>query len=120
MTKFEIQKLFESYKYDLQFIQEKVKEEEKLSKIMQADSTTQLVSYNKQFGQEQIRSILDKKHYIESIIQNLEQPYRNVMYLKYICFYTFDQVAGKMNYSTKRIYQLHNEALGIILLNLEN
>ncbi len=119
MTKFELQKYLESYQYDLQFVQEKIKEEERINKMMQTDADLQFIAYNKQHGQEQIKKILDKKCYIENMIQDLKQPYVNVLYLKYICFYTFDQVAGKMNYSTKRIYQLHNEALNKVLENLQ-
>lgn len=37
------------------------------------------------------------------------------MYMKYITFLTFDQIAVRMNYSTKRIYQLHSEAISILL-----
>ena len=43
------------------------------------------------------------------------QPYRVIFYLKYISLLTFDQIADKLNYSTKRIYQLHNEGLDIII-----
>ena len=61
--------------------------------------------------EESLIEILNKKQKIETIIKKLEQPYRNIIYLKYIRFYTYDQIADKMHYSSKRIYQLHTIAL---------
>ena len=63
-----------------------------------------------------------KKKRIDQLIERLNQPYRIIMYLKYITFLTFDQIADQMNYSTKRIYQLHSEGVNKLqeLINNEN
>ena len=58
-----------------------------------------------------VHKIFKKKNYIEHIIQRLSQPYKTIMFMKYISFMSFDQIADKMHYSTKRIYQLHSEGL---------
>ena len=60
-------------------------------------------------------SIIEKKKNIESLIQSLSQPYKTIMYMKYVSFMTFDEIASKMNYSTKRIYQLHSEGFSRLL-----
>lgn len=52
-----------------------------------------------------------KRTFIESKIDSMTQPYKNILFLKYMKNYSFDQIASKMNYSSKRIYQLHKEAL---------
>ena len=63
----------------------------------------------------EISKIVKKKKYIETLFQKLIQPYQILMYLRYISFLTFDEIADRMNYSTKRIYQLHTEALNKLL-----
>lgn len=63
--------------------------------------------------QDDIINLVSKRTNVEDIIDSIVPPYRNILYLKYICNYTFDQIAFKMNYSTKRIYQLHKAALEI-------
>ena len=42
-----------------------------------------------------------KKTFIESKIDSMTQPYKNILFLKYMKNYTFDQIASKMNYSSK-------------------
>lgn len=54
-----------------------------------------------------------KNKKIESLIEDMPQPHKNVLFLKYIKNNSFEQIAGKMSYSNKRIYQLHKEALQI-------
>lgn len=56
---------------------------------------------------------LEHRQRIHDQISELEQPYRNVLYFRYVSSNTFDEIALKMNYSTKRIYQLHKEAIDL-------
>lgn len=63
--------------------------------------------------EEQFIAAVEKKQQIHNQINSIEQPYRNILYFRYVCDKTFDQIAFKMNYSTKRIYQLHKEAIYI-------
>lgn len=55
--------------------------------------------------------LLNKKQALEKKISQIQQPYKNVLYLRYIKALRYEEIAKKMNYSVKRIYQLHNEAL---------
>ena len=48
---------------------------------------------------------------IESIINTLNQPSKLILILKYEKNYSIGEIAQELNYSTKRIYQLHNIAL---------
>lgn len=54
---------------------------------------------------------LEKRQNALRKIDAMEQPYRNVLYLRYICNKRFDEIASQMGYSTKRIYQLHELAV---------
>ncbi len=129
MTKERIKSELESYIYDYQYYKEKSIERDKsindleksLNRIKNIgenmkDSTIinnrlEYMLENETREEEQLLEIIQKKQLIENIIKNLEQPDRTIMYLRYIRFFTFDEIASKMNYSTKRIYQLHTIAL---------
>lgn len=124
-------KELENYKYDFQYYQEKSKEIEKLknainksydrlndmklNKIDTTDLNKQIQQIiDKQTSEENfLLTILEKKQQIEERISSLDQPYKNIFFMKYINLNTFDEIALKMNYSTKRIYQLHKKGLAI-------
>ena len=63
--------------------------------------------------EKQLLTALESKQKIHKQINSMEAPFRNVLYFRYICNNSFSEIAFKMNYSTKRIYQLHKEALNI-------
>lgn len=121
----------ESYKYDYQYFVEKSKDIEKL-KIQIEKSLNRLKEMkennievkelnaqiqniiNRQAKEEAaLDTLMLKKQTIENRINLLGQPYKNVFFLKYITGNTFDEIALKMNYSTKRIYQLHKKGMEI-------
>ena len=52
---------------------------------------------------------------MEDLIQLLEQPFKTIIYMRYIDNLTMDQIADKLDYSTARIYQLHNIGLNRLL-----
>ena len=52
---------------------------------------------------------------IETLIYKLPQPYQIVIYFKYISSFSFYEIAGNLEYSSKRIYQLHSEGLEKLL-----
>lgn len=111
MSREELKELFESYWYDSQYLKEKFKEVEIFNKLTMNQSDSAFLMDTKVNEQLEIKKILEKKKYIETLIQKLHQPYRTILYMKYISFFTFDQIADKIHYSTKRIYQLHSDAL---------
>ena len=95
---------------------EKAKEVETMNKLILAGKGSNFLSTTKLYEEAEMSKIIEKKKHIENLLQNLSQPYRTIMYMKYITFLTFDQIADRMNYSTKRIYQLHGEAINKLLI----
>ncbi len=119
----------EQYKYDCEYVKEKKKELEDLVNGIKdlaerlrfyKDNNFNVEEYKERLDmmieksnveEKRLLEILERKQTIEEKINLLDQPYRNVLYLKYIRAYTIDEVALNMNYSSKRIYQLHRIAL---------
>lgn len=58
-----------------------------------------------------LKDILEKLQNIENKVKLVEYPYRSVLYYRYIKGFDFKRISQKLNYSLKRIYQLHKEAL---------
>ena len=137
LMKKELIKELEDYKYEYQYFIEKSKEIEKLKQEIQTsfarlrelkqtdfdvnDLNAQIkIILDKQSKEENaLLSILAQKQKIEKNIENLPQPYKNIFFLKYISLKTFDEIALKMNYSTKRIYQLHKKGIEIYCDNYD-
>lgn len=131
-------KELENYKYDYQYFLEKSKDIEKFkieiekslqrlnelknNKIETSNLNKQIqIILEKQSNEENaLLKILSKKQQIEKLIDSLGQPYKNIFFLKYISGKTFDEIAYKMNYSTKRIYQLHKEGIDIYISKIES
>lgn len=119
MNKEELKNKLEEYKYDNKYLEEKTKEIDSINHLIKIGKSSNLIITTKRQKEIEISKILKKKKYIETLFQKLIQPYQILMYLRYISFLTFDEIADRMNYSTKRIYQLHTEALNK-LLNIIN
>lgn len=115
MKREDLKTMLEEYWYDNQYLKEKAKEVNNMEDLLKSEKDSKFYANAKQYEESQMSKIIEKKKYIENLIQDLSQPYRTIMYMKYISFLTFDQIAGKMNYSTKRIYQLHSEGLNKLL-----
>lgn len=115
MLKNELKVLLEDYWYDNQYLKEKAKEVESMNLLIRSGKSSDFILRTKQYEESEMSKIIEKKKHIEGLFQKLNQPYRTIMYMKYISFLTFDQIADRMNYSTKRIYQLHGEAISILL-----
>ncbi len=130
MMKAEAKRELENYVYDFEYYREKISERERykdevrqsLSRVKELNSYSEngLFRAQKSFDaiiaseareEETLVEILNRKQKIESVILKMEQPYKTIIYLKYMRFYTFDQISEKMHYSTKRIYQLHAIAI---------
>ena len=129
----ELIKELKNYKYEVQYFLEKSKDIDKLKNeieksyarlIQMKEKNIDTKDIHKQLNkiiekqskeENALLNILTKKQKIERQIENLPQPFKNVIFFRYICGYSFDTIASKMNYSTKRIYQLHNEGLQIYI-----
>ena len=67
--------------------------------------------------QTQITEMLTAKEKLKQIIENVPNyEHRQILYKRYICFQKWEQIAVDMNYSIRRIYQIHGEALNYITL----
>ena len=75
--------------------------EESLDKIQQIE-----VDCN-----EKLKELLIKKFVVENKIEQLEQPYKSILYLKYIRGINLYKVSEELNYSYKHIKRLHQEAI---------
>ena len=64
-----------------------------------------------------LKKMIAKNQQVEFSIEQMTQPYKNILFLKYIKNYSFDEIASKMNYSSKRIYQLHKIAINLYIEN---
>lgn len=131
MNREDIKRELENYAYDFEYYVEKTKECEKFKDethraIMRIkmlnehtgnggvnETQTAIDNIIEQVvgDEDTLIGIMRKKRNIELVIENLNQPDRTIIYLRYLRFYTFDQIADKMHYSTKRIYQLHAIAM---------
>ena len=69
-----------------------------------------------------IDDILKKMHIeqnsIEEFINIIDQPYKSVIYSRYIALNTFDEIAHEMSFSVQRIYQFHKKGLEILLAHV--
>ena len=121
----------ESYRFDLQYYQERTEDIEKMKQNIEkhniALNDMRFKHYNTFSLELKIKKLIDtvkteennlaklnsKNKSIETKIDNMSQPFKNIFFLKYIKGYSFDEIASKMNYSSKRIYQLHKEGIQI-------
>ncbi len=58
-----------------------------------------------------LEELLIKKFIVENKIEQLEQPQKSILYLKYIRGINLYKVSEELNYSYKHIKRLHQEAI---------
>lgn len=75
--------------------------EESLDKIMQIQEDCK----------EKLRELLIKKFMVENKIEQLEQPYKSIIYMKYIRGINLYKVSEELGYSYKQVKRLHQTAL---------
>lgn len=131
MTKAELKIKLNGAKYYHQIINEKTIEVKKLKdfvdKISSHERGKDTVQQNNESKhrmaildaleneEESLCMFMLRKKAIENMINLLPQPYNLVLYLRYVSCEAFKQIGNKMNYSEKRIYQLHDIALNLLL-----
>ena len=120
MNKEELTKYLENYKFDSKFLQEKIQEVNILTKSINNDKNMSFMLPTLKYEQEQIAKIIERNKEIEALIYKLPQPYQTVIYFKYISSFSFYEIADKLEFSSKRIYQLHSEGLDKLLEILWN
>lgn len=115
MDKEELKKNLEHFKFDYKYLREKMQEVSHLTKTINEDKNLAFMFPTIKYEQGQVSEILEKKKTLEQLIQKLRQPFQTVLYFKYISFLSFYDIAEKLEYSTKRVYQLHSEGLDELL-----
>lgn len=58
-----------------------------------------------------LQELLIKKYLVENKIEQLAQPYKSILYLKYIRGINLFKVSEELNYSYRQIKRLHQEAV---------
>ena len=58
-----------------------------------------------------LQELLLKKYLVENKIEQLDQPYKSILYLKYIRGINLFKVSEELNYSYRHIKTLHQEAV---------
>ena len=128
MRRGKIIKELENYKYDYEYFVERFKNAKEFKTIINIlNSKTQIVADSKksleleEIEKEQIDeenallNMIKQKHAVEERIDKLQQPYKSVLLYRYVSLYSFGKIAQKMNYSTKRIYQLHQKGVELYI-----
>lgn len=78
-------------------------------------------SIEKETKEEQILSEIQQKNQeITQRIDSLPEPYKSILFLKYICVKTIEEISNAINYSNKQIYQLHKEGLNLYASKYSN
>lgn len=64
-----------------------------------------------------IDALVDLKRDIMRTIREIEDPEaQTVLELRYLCFKRWEEISEIMNYSVRRVYQIHDEALEKLLV----
>lgn len=83
----------------------------KINKILKKDLENELKHNNtNEFIKNEYIKLDNELKLIETIITNLSQPYKSILYNKFIKEDSYQNIAIKLNYSIQRIYQLLNES----------
>ncbi len=112
------------YMFDMQFYEEVVSEIKELqTKLLVAtnrantygdiNNTIEIEDIRKQIKAKEraLAKIEKSKTAVEETINAIDQPYKNVLYFRYVKQYKFNKIAMKMGYSLQRIFQLNKEAI---------
>ena len=86
-----------------------------LSQIKDKETIVDFEKYNmSKYEYQSLKNIIEvtkRQNTVERKINTLSQPYKNILFYKYVCKYETKQIAKRIGYSVTRIYQLHNQAL---------
>ncbi len=107
----ELKVILENCRFNRQYISAKKRDLDTVSHFLQNNGYDNIFNQK----QKQIEDVLQEMMGIEEAIQFLKQPYKTVIYMRYIDNFTMEQIADKLNYSCPRIYQLHSTGLKNLL-----
>ena len=59
-----------------------------------------------------LEELLLKKYIVENKIEQLEQPYKSILFLRYIRGNKLEKISNELGYSYEHLCRLHGKALG--------
>lgn len=65
-----------------------------------------------------LKNMREEQNEFARYLDAIEQPYKGIIYEKYVMLKNFDEIASAYNYSVQRIYQLHKKGLENLLEHL--
>ena len=83
---------------------------ENKDKDILAESVDKLEEIYKEHDENFIKLLL-KKFVIDDKIESMEQPFKNILYMKYARNKSLGEISDKINYSYKYVCELHGRAL---------
>ena len=64
-----------------------------------------------------IDRLVDLKRHMVMVIKAVNNPeYQTLLELRYLCFYTWEQIAVDMGYNVRHVYRIHDEAVDCVVL----
>ena len=99
-----------------QLVQSLKEEQERCIRVREVADGRKKIRKNTEKLLENLWALIDKKNSLcNQILSEIEQmkneTEKNLLLLKYVQGYTWEEVCEKMNYSLRQIYNLHRQAL---------
>ncbi len=101
--------ILEAYRLDKQYLEELSNDTLK----MREKNLNTKIGFNEVCNNmgEMVSKLSNRISKIENVINSVSQPYKNVLYYKYVKNLSHTKIAMKMDYSLQRIFQLQKEAI---------
>jgi len=76
-----------------------------------ADAVVKIIDLQAEFNHD-IDTLVDLKREIVTVVKAVENPeYQTLLEKRYLCFMSWEQIAVDMNYTTRNVHYLHDQAL---------
>lgn len=75
-----------------------------------AECVVEMADISNEYAKNLVRAERAREN-VERKIEKVKQPYKNILYFRYVCGYSFEKIATKMGYDFKYICNLHGVAL---------
>lgn len=81
-----------------------------------ADVVCKIVALEEEINVE-IDRLVDLKAEIVGVIRRVENPeYQTLLELRYLCFYSWEEIAVTMCYNVRTIYRIHDQAVKCVVV----
>ena len=81
-----------------------------------ADSVSKIIDLQAEINSDIDRLVDLEREMVKLIkaVNNME--YQTLLELRYLCFYTWEQIAVDMGYNVRHVYRIHDEAVDCVVL----